>query len=325
MSYRLPTHCPQRPVNIANNHPRAHNLNIQSYSLDEILGIFNLSYDISIDDLKRAKKQVLMVHPDKSQLPSDYFLFYKKAYEIILDFYTNNSRQHLEIPDETPKYQPVYSTDKYTTKHIQGSVRSMDEKAFHGEFNRLFDEHMARKPDETANQWFREDTPSYTYQGKVSAGNMSNAFVELKQQNQDRMLAHYRGVREMNSAGSRVSSALDDEMVADDVYITSDPFSKLKYEDLRKVHKEQTIFAVSENDFQRVQQYASVEQYSRSRDGVDMTPMEKSQAEAMLNTRQREQQEIMMKRQHEANLRMMENEEKNKLIRSRFLQLENKR
>ena len=39
-----------------------HNLNIQEYSLEELLGLFELkSYDISVDDLKRCKKKVLML------------------------------------------------------------------------------------------------------------------------------------------------------------------------------------------------------------------------------------------------------------------------
>ena len=43
-----------------------HNLNIQTYSLDEILGLFDLNdYNISVQDLKQAKKRVLMLHPDK--------------------------------------------------------------------------------------------------------------------------------------------------------------------------------------------------------------------------------------------------------------------
>ena len=40
-----------------------HNLDVNMYSLKEILGLFHLDYDISIDDLKRAKKQVLsLIH-----------------------------------------------------------------------------------------------------------------------------------------------------------------------------------------------------------------------------------------------------------------------
>ena len=71
-----------------------HNLNINTYSLDDLLGLFNLSYDISMEDLKRAKKVVLMTHPDKSRLPPDYFLFYKKAFDVVVKFYEENNRQN---------------------------------------------------------------------------------------------------------------------------------------------------------------------------------------------------------------------------------------
>ena len=65
---------------------KAHNLNIHMYKLSEILDLFQLSYNISIEDLKRAKKVVLMTHPDKSKLGPEYFLFYKKAFDIVLNF-----------------------------------------------------------------------------------------------------------------------------------------------------------------------------------------------------------------------------------------------
>lgn len=57
----------------------AHNLDVNMYSLKEILNLFHLDYDISLEDLKRAKKQVLSTHPDKSRLSSEYFLFFKKS------------------------------------------------------------------------------------------------------------------------------------------------------------------------------------------------------------------------------------------------------
>ena len=59
---------------------KTHNLDIAMYSFKELLDLFNLSYNISIDELKQAKKRVLMTHPDKSKLGPEYFLFYKKAY-----------------------------------------------------------------------------------------------------------------------------------------------------------------------------------------------------------------------------------------------------
>ena len=51
-----------------------HNLNIHMYSLEDLLGLFDLTYNISQEDLKRAKKVVLRTHPDKSKLDSKYLL-----------------------------------------------------------------------------------------------------------------------------------------------------------------------------------------------------------------------------------------------------------
>lgn len=265
-----------------------------------------------------------MVHPDKSNLPPDYFLFYKKAFELILEFYKTNSRQHQTVPEEPIQYKPIYQTDKQTSNQIQGVAKTMNSGQYQQEFNRLFDEHMYRKPDESKNQWFKEDNPTFQYQGKVSAGNMSNVFQDIKREQQNNMLATYRGVREMNSSGNAVSSFYDeDEGENDGVYISSDPFSKLKYDDLRKVHKDQTIFAVSENDINNMKQYSSVEEYSSARSIQNLTPLEKQQAEMAFANRERERQEMMMKRQHQSNLQSMEFAKKNQMIQARFLQLGN--
>ena len=67
--------------------PKSHNLNIKMYSFQELLDLFKLSSNITIEEMKRAKMMVLKMHPDKSRLPPDYFLFYKKAYEIIYQYY----------------------------------------------------------------------------------------------------------------------------------------------------------------------------------------------------------------------------------------------
>ena len=60
---------------------KSHNLDIHMYSLKDLLSLFHTDYNINLEDLKRAKKQVLMTHPDKSKLLAEYFLFYKKAFD----------------------------------------------------------------------------------------------------------------------------------------------------------------------------------------------------------------------------------------------------
>ena len=66
---------------------QSHNLNINMYSFRELLELFQLSSKITIEDLKRAKMMVLRMHPDKSRLPPDYFLFYKKAFDLVVNYY----------------------------------------------------------------------------------------------------------------------------------------------------------------------------------------------------------------------------------------------
>ena len=83
-----------------------HNLNIHMYSLEDLLGLFDLTYNISQDDLKRAKKVVLMTHPDKSKLDSKYFLFYKKAFDVVVRFYDNQNKQNQKITPNNTAYTP---------------------------------------------------------------------------------------------------------------------------------------------------------------------------------------------------------------------------
>jgi hypothetical protein len=64
----------------------------------------------------------------------------------------------------------------------------------------------------------------------------------------------YRGVQPLVSSTS-TATGLYNEDEDKTVYVTSDPFSKLKYDDLRKVHKDQTVLAVGEEDFSNVKQY----------------------------------------------------------------------
>jgi hypothetical protein len=135
-------------------------------------------------------------------------------------------------------------------------------------------------------------------------------------------MVRYRGVENLvinSGSGSRLH---DDDEDTDD-YVSCDPFSKLKYDDLRKVHKDQTVFAVSERDIQKVQQYSSVDHFMRERGKQTLTPLEKAEAEGMLTKQEAEYRQRMMQKEYAAKLRTMEYEEKNKTVLGQFLQLKN--
>ena len=88
-------------------------LNIDNYNLPDILALFNLPTLFNEADLKRAKLAVLKTHPDKSQLPKEYFLFFTKAYRIIHQIYTirhpTTNEHYTQRVERTPRTSAVPS------------------------------------------------------------------------------------------------------------------------------------------------------------------------------------------------------------------------
>ena len=300
---------------------KTHNLNIHMYKLNEILDLFGVSYDISIEDLKQAKKIVLMTHPDKSKLSPEYFLFYKKAFDIIVQFYENQTKQNRPVPKEEINYQSMNTNgyDKSSSNKIRNTINEMPTNEFQERFNQLFEENMSSKPDVSKNEWFTKDDNIYKVPENVNSKNIGQVFQRFKEENSNTVLAKYRGVECINTQSG--NGYYDEE--DNDQYVACDVFSKLKFDDLRKVHKDQTIFAVSENDYQKVPQFSSVDHYVRERSKVSMTPLEKEQAELMLSQQERQYRETMMKKEHAAKLKSMEYEQKNKTVLGNFMRLGN--
>jgi len=298
-----------------------HNLNIHMYTLSEILGLFDITYEISIEDLKRAKKKVLMTHPDKSGLSSEYFLFYKKAFDIVLGFYDQHQRENREIPQEAQKYVPMNAggLNKAAANKVASVVSEMEAQEFQSKFNQLFESNMARKVDESRNAWFRNDDSNVKVDGTVTKQNMNEMFEQVKTVQAKNVLAQYRGVQELGgSSGSRL---YDDIEEPSDEYVVCDPFSKLKFDDIRKVHMNETVLAVGEQDFAKVKQYGSVDQFMAERGKQSVEPLDKMKAEMMLKEREDAYRQRMMQMEHKSGLRTMEYEEKNKSILANFMRL----
>lgn len=286
-----------------------HNLDISMYSFNDILGLFGITGDVTAQDLLKAKKKVLMTHPDKSRLPSDYFIFYKKAYEIIYVFYEDKIKQTKHVPNEKMEYNASNDSTQMKSQ-INNIMENMKKNEFHNKFNDMFEKNMYVKPDESKNEWFRSEVPQYDT-NKVK-GNISAQFEQFKQQNK---IVKYNEVRGLSQGGTNLYEENSED------YIDCDPFSKLKYDDLRKVHKDETIFSVSERDYDNVKKYSSVEQFEKARNSTSMEPIEELKAKQIMEQRRKEKEEIIRRQQYQATLKAMENEKKNQTILSNFLRL----
>lgn len=301
----------------------SHNLNIQEYSLEEVLGLFDLhSYDISIDDLKRAKKKVLMLHPDKSKLEAKYFLFYKKAFDVIIQFYDNQHRQDKQVDQNSLAYDPnINQQNKSTSKKISQTVSKMEGNTFNEKFNELFENnHMGHVQDPSKNEWFKNEESSFDLpQGKISKQTMDDKFQHIKQQTSS--LVKYNGVQTINQGGSGTNQLYDDD---DNGYVASDPFGKLKFDDLRKVHRDQSVLAVSENDIHNMKTYNNVEEFNRDRSQYSYDPIEKQHADKLLQEQERAMRHKMMEKEYKSKLELEKNIQKNQSVLSSFLLLQNK-
>lgn len=300
----------------------SHNLNIQNYTLEELLGLFEMPYEITPEHLKRGKNKVLMLHPDKSKLPADYFLFYKKAFDIIVRFYENQTKQNKVVPTEKVDYSPINTNDlnKSSVKKVTSVINEMDKRDFQAKFNKLFEDNMMKKADNSHNEWFSKEDPIFNVEEQVSSKNMGQVFDKMK--GEQTGLVHYRGVENLYLNSNSGTKLHEEEEDMRNEYVTCDPFSKLKFDDLRKVHKDQTMLAVSEKDFHKVKQYTSTDHLMRERGQQSLTPLEKAEAEKLLVSQEQQFRERMMKKEHSANLRTMEYAEKNKTVLSSFLYLQ---
>jgi hypothetical protein len=299
-----------------------HNLDIYTYSFPEIMDLFSLKPNFSETDLKRAKLVALKTHPDKSGLPPQYFLFYKKAFDMILEYYHNQQKTSVKVPDINPEY----STGQCPIKSVKRSIhmnnerndnRKEDIKQFNNKFNQLYEQNMAKPLNPERNQWFQDETPVYDIKADTASG-INSAIDQIK--SKSAALSVYRGVKELVLPSSG-SSFYDEE--DDGSYITTDPFSKLKFDDLRKVHKDQTVLSVSERDFDKIQTFGSVDAIKASRGQQILSPIDKQEAERILREKEAEKKKAMEIRQHAANLQTMRYEEKNSIILSEFLRLGN--
>ena len=310
------------------------------YSFQEILGLFHLEgrSTLTDQDMKQAKNVVLKMHPDKSRLAPQYFIFYKRAFEIVVDFYQNQQRTHQAVPTQKMMYETDgKGLDKSITtpEQIHQVVEKMGQGKFQDKFNQLFEENMLNKQKiqraQERNQWFTQE------QGVGDAlpdlgrgGTIHDKFNRIKEHQAATHLVKYNGVQNLYQGGGQVGRLYDDMEDGsgdggDQDYVSSDPFGKLRYDDLRRVHKDQTVFAVGEQDLNKVTQYASFDHLQRARGQQNLTPLQEAEAKQLLEREKRWTQEQFMKKEYSAKLQAMENEEKSKAIMAQFLQLTNGR
>jgi len=120
-------------------------LNVDNYSLDDLLALFKLGPHFTPEEFKAAKQIVYKTHPDKSGLDKEYFVFFSKAYKL-LDCV--NKTKH----SVTQQYEPEHDSLKADLAR-----RFTEADDFLPKFNTLFEQNYVKSADEARGygDWMR--------------------------------------------------------------------------------------------------------------------------------------------------------------------------
>ncbi len=266
-------------------------LNIDNYDLDDIFNLFGIPKNFVEDDVKAAKKIVLKTHPDKSGLHPDYFRFYSKAYKklyFIWKFKSVSKKTYdevvIEFKDDEDSKTNLSEHKKGTLKNFLSTNKIEKGENFNKWFNAQFEKNKIQNEEETngygdwlkSNEDIDEDKKiSYTQMGEE---------IEKKKQHVRSLVVH-KGIDELYSNFSGASNLTGDSPEC----FSSDLFSSLQYEDLKKAHVE-SVIPVTMEDYNNVKKFNNLNEYNIYRNSQNNVPLSEIQAAEYLNNKNKQEE-----------------------------------
>ena len=252
-------------------------LNIENYSLEELLKLFSLSIDFDEDDLKNAKRQVNKTHPDKSGLPKEYFIFFAKAFKYIYKIYEFKRKSNNNIT-EYKLYLEEDENKKESDEIIKNKITNRNN--FNEWFNKMFNKfNIKDENDDGYGDWLQTYTEDDSDIINANKSNMHNKFEDYKKKKIDSMVVY----NEVNEICNNLSCGGSNLVPSNKNFSNNDVFgNKLHYEDIKKAHTE-TFIPVTREDFDKKKKYNSVFEINYDRGNQDITPLAEKQAKDFLN------------------------------------------
>ena len=240
-------------------------LNLDNYSLDDLLSLFSLRADFSTADLRAARRVVMRVHPDKSNLPSHYFAFFDKAYKLLEQVHrTQVSRADAAAREARGPRPEEVSYGVERDESIALTLNKYTETSgFNKVFNELFEKHASAQYEQSDGhgEWLSSSEPE-----PERAGTREEVFARCK-----REARHLVALPTLEAANAGMGGETwHSELVSgDDGQYGSCTSGALPYQDLRQAHEVSVIPVSEELDFDRRKQYAGVGALKAERESMD--------------------------------------------------------
>ena len=224
-------------------------LDLDNYSLEDILSLFNLESDFNEEGLKGAKKMVLMTHPDKSGLDKKFFLFFCSAYKLIYSVYQFKNNKNKKKRDDFEHSDNLKET----------LITFSKKKNFNKKFNELFEKYHFNTEEITDGygEWLKNNNDDNKIAKNKDEMNRMINNKKNKLKNiivKEDLIDIGRGININQSTltGSRPK------------YYESDVFGNFKYDDLKRAYDE-SVVPVTDEDYNNIKKYRSVDEYNRFR------------------------------------------------------------
>lgn len=250
-------------------------LNIENYSLDELLKLFSLSIDFNENDLKNAKKQVYKTHPDKSGLPKEYYIFFAKAFKYVYQIYEFKKRSNDNIT-EYKLYLEEDDNSKENDEIIKNKIK--EKKDFNKWFNTMFNKYNIKDAnDDGYGEWLAGDDNNEIL--NVNKSNLHNKFDDYKKTKIETMTIY----NEINETCNTLSCGSSNIVPSSNSFSNNNIFNNdLNYEDVKKAHTE-TFIPVTIDDYNKKKKYNSLFEMNQDRGSQDIKPLTEKQSNDFLN------------------------------------------
>jgi hypothetical protein len=246
-------------------------LNLENYTLNDLLTLFNLSFKFEEKDLKQAKKIVLKMHPDKSKLDKKYFLFFSSAYKLVYNIYNFRNKSN----NTNTEYSNCIESSE---EHAELLKKYQNHDNFSDWFNKMFVQMKLQNDEEETgyDDWLKT---SECKNVKANKSNWDKEFNNLK--NEKKALVVYNGINDVVDNLSSGSSNISQERM--DNYSNNTLFSNNPYMDVKDAY-DNPVIPVTHEDYKNKKKYNNVLelQTDRAKNNVEPNDLLKTQQEAFL-------------------------------------------
>jgi hypothetical protein len=251
-------------------------LDIDNYNFDDILRLFNIDYNFNDNDIKNCYKTVLKLHPDRSGLEKEYFLFYTKAFKVLKNVYEYKNKRNTQLDKNRAKLEYLSNTDddegkKFIVKNLQKKKGSDFNKWFNEAFEKI---NISNLSNDGYGDWLKTDNDTDNLDIK-SIREMHDIINKKKESLS--ALVKIDKINELSSIGN--INELDNGQPES---YSASVFSKLSYDDVKIAHTE-SVIPVSNRDYEKIQKFNNIGSLREFRNHQNLKPMSKQEAESQFN------------------------------------------